>query len=383
MKILRRKVQGATYLPKNPYDKGPEDKKGPNEESVSDKFQITFDTLIDIDDDGDWSPVDEDFKFLESPDSEDGNWYSEEYPSAMVADMDAIIDAFDQVVTPEIDAEPHKAGRYSISGTVYLAFDSDIEYEYEESEDDYASDWKSKVDVINVDSEFNLKNSDLTNFKIAADVSSATKVGKDTLVTRDVIYAGDEPEDDSPLKHEQKYTSKNTAVNWKYGKLPALFKKVNYPSGAMVLDYGGGTEQSAALAQAFFDNTYPDVDYVYYDKYWQPKDEQRAAEAHVKQNGGADIVLLSNVLNVIAEPEVRNDILVHIKQLLKPGGTLYIYGYEGQAKDRGKGGRETAPDQYQTFMETKSYMDEIHQVFPDAKYKGGMIIAPNTDVPTL
>ena len=59
-------------------------------------------------------------------------------------------------------------------------------------------------------------------------------------------------EDAGMLQHEQKYSSKNTAVNWKYGKLPALFNKINFQPNTMVLDYGGGTEQSAALAQGFF-----------------------------------------------------------------------------------------------------------------------------------
>lgn len=188
----------------------------------------------------------------------------------------------------------------------------------------------------------------------------------------------EENEDAGMLQHEQKYSSKNTAVNWKYGRLPALFGKINWKPNTMVIDYGGGTEESAALAQNFFDTKHPDVDYVWYDKYWQTSKQQNEALRRVKQNGGADVAMLSNVLNVIAEPEVRQDILTHIRSLLKPNGVLYIYGYEGPKADQENGGRSTAEDQYQTFMKTEDYMSEIHEVFPDAKRKGRVIVAPNT-----
>lgn len=190
-------------------------------------------------------------------------------------------------------------------------------------------------------------------------------------------YDGEMNEDAGMLQHEQKYSSKNTAVNWKSGRLPALFKKIHWQPNTMVVDYGGGTEQSAALAEAFFAANYPTVDYVWYDKYWQTPKQQNESLRRVKQNGGADVAMLSNVLNVIAEPEVRHDILTHIKSLLKPNGVLYIYGYEGKKEDQEGGGRSTADDQYQTFMRTKDYLAEIHEVFPNATIKSGVITAIN------
>lgn len=190
-------------------------------------------------------------------------------------------------------------------------------------------------------------------------------------------YDDEMNEDAGMLQHEQKYSSKNTAVNWKSGRLPALFKKIHWQPNTMVVDYGGGTEQSAALAEAFFAANYPTVDYVWYDKYWQTSKQQNESLRRVKQNGGADVAMLSNVLNVIAEPEVRHDILTHIKSLLKPNGVLYIYGYEGKKEDQEGGGRSTADDQYQTFMRTKDYLAEIHEVFPNATIKSGVITAIN------
>ena len=218
--------------------------------------------------------------------------------------------------------------------------------------------------------------------KIRIDRSRSIRASELAYRRRRIFCADEEldemNEDSGMLQHEQKYSSKNTATNWKYGRLPALFNKINFKPNTMVIDYGGGTKESAAIAQNFFDNNHPDTEYVWYDKYWQSSKEQNEALRRVKQNGGADVAMLSNVLNVIAEPEVRHDILAHIKSLLKPNGVLYIYGYEGSSKDKGKGGRQTAEDQYQTFMPTKDYLSEIHEVFPDAKIKGNVITAPNT-----
>jgi len=195
----------------------------------------------------------------------------------------------------------------------------------------------------------------------------------------DDIYGAveEEPYDDENAVRPQQYTSKGTAINWKYGRVPAIFSKISWKPGTINLDYGGGTPESDALAQEFFNKRNLDVQNLVYDKFNQTAEHNREVIKIVRNNGGADTATLSNVLNVIKEPEVRYDILTHIKSLLKPNGVLYIYGYEGGAKDKGKGGRETAADQYQTFMPTKDYLAEIHEVFPNATIKGGMITAIN------
>lgn len=392
MKILRRKIQGATYMPPNPYDRGPEDKDEPKSESVTDKFQITFDTVIEIDNNGDWAPVDEEFKFLKSSDSKDGNWYSDEYPSAMVADMDAIIDAFDQVVTPEIDAEPHAAGKYTISGTAYLVFNSEIEYDYEESEDDYGSDWKSKVDITDVESKFSLRDSDLTNFKIEANVSSASIPRDRENTTYDIIYAGDELDDeyepytgehdeyedvwDSIADIDQEFTSANTSIN--SSKLPALFSLVEFDPETVNVDYGGGRFDNVADYLTDFD-----VVNLVIDPFNRNKKHNRDAINLIRDHGGADSATCSNVLNVIKEPENRRQVLENMKKLVKPGGKIYITVYEGD----GTGEAGATSSGYQLRRKTKEYLDEIREVFPDAERKGKLISATNSgkmpNTPTL
>lgn len=35
----------------------------------------------------------------------------------------------------------------------------------------------------------------------------------------------------------QQFSSKGTAINWKSGRLPAIFRLVHFPGNSMVLDY--------------------------------------------------------------------------------------------------------------------------------------------------
>ena len=49
----------------------------------------------------------------------------------------------------------------------------------------------------------------------------------------------------------QQFSSKGTAINWKSGRLPAIFRLVHFPGNSIVLDYGGGTTESQELANNF------------------------------------------------------------------------------------------------------------------------------------
>ena len=175
---------------------------------------------------------------------------------------------------------------------------------------------------------------------------------------------------------KQKYSSKATAVNGKQGKLPKIFKLIPWRSGTINLDYGGGTPDADVVADAYLEPR--GVTNVIYDKFNQTDKHNQAVLRFLDSKGGADTATLSNVLNVIAEPEIRLEILEDIYQHLKPNGVLYIMGYEGSRAQQEQGGRATGEDQYQTFMKTKEYLGEVSDVFPDAKYKGGMIICPKT-----
>ena len=174
---------------------------------------------------------------------------------------------------------------------------------------------------------------------------------------------------------EQEFSSKGTAINGKQGKLPAIFKMITIPQGSLVLDFGGGDEAADAVAQAYLDQF--DATELLYDKFNQTPEHNREVVKTCRSNGGADIAVCSNVLNVIKEPEVRLNVLENIKKLTKPGGNVYITVYEGSGKGEGAATQKNAS--YQNNKKTEGYLEEVQQVFPDATRKGKLIKATNSE----
>ena len=189
--------------------------------------------------------------------------------------------------------------------------------------------------------------------KVKANVSSAEEADKDENDLDQV---------------DQEFTSKDTSIN--SGKLPAIYKLVNFPKGSLVIDYGGGK----------FDNGIEYLNSIgvtglVYDPYNRTAQYNKETIKKIRENGGADIALCSNVLNVIKEEEARLNVLKNIRKLLKSSGTAYITVYEGKGTGEAK---QSQDDAYQLHRKTADYLDEIHKVFPDAKRKGKLIIATPT-----
>lgn len=165
----------------------------------------------------------------------------------------------------------------------------------------------------------------------------------------------------------QEFTSENTSIN--SSKLPAIFKMVTFQPGTINIDYGGGRFDNVADYLTQFD-----VINLVYDPYNRTPEHNKDVIRTVRKAGGADTATCSNVLNVIKEPEVRQNVLQNIKKLVKPNGTVYITVYEGS----GKGNEGPTKSGYQLNRKTEGYLDEIKQVFPDAVRKGKLIVAhPN------
>jgi hypothetical protein len=162
----------------------------------------------------------------------------------------------------------------------------------------------------------------------------------------------------------QEITSTDTSIN--SSRLPAIYRLVTFTPGDVVLDYGGGK----------FDNG---LDYLeslgciaaVYDPFNRSSEYNAESLSLIDDNGGADIVLLSNVLNVVKEENARASILTNCKKLLKPSGKLYITVYEG--KSTGEGSPTTAG--YQLNRKTAQYLSEVSNVFTKVTRKGKLIIA--------
>lgn len=164
----------------------------------------------------------------------------------------------------------------------------------------------------------------------------------------------------------QEFTSENTSIN--SNKLPAIFKLVKFEPNTINIDYGGGK----------FDNvadylTQYDVINLVYDPYNRSAEHNKEVISTIRKAGGADTATCSNVLNVIKEPEVRQNVLSNMSKLVKSGGTIYITVYEG----KGDGAEGPTKSGYQLNRKTADYLEEIQQVFPNAKRRGKLIVATN------
>ena len=172
---------------------------------------------------------------------------------------------------------------------------------------------------------------------------------------------------DDELDHpDQEFDSAKTSIN--SNKLPAVYRMISFPAGSIGVDFGGGS----------FDNA---VEYIsdlgatllVYDPYNRSAEHNKQVIKMLKDNGGADWAVNSNVLNVIKEPDARRAVLKNISKITKPNAPIYITVYEGRG-DRKEGPTKAG---YQLNRKTQDYLEEIQEVFPDAKRKGKLITAHN------
>ena len=173
-------------------------------------------------------------------------------------------------------------------------------------------------------------------------------------------------EDDDLISAEQEFDSAATSIN--SNKLPAVYSMVRFNPGDVVVDFGGGKFDNAV--NYLKDN---DVTLLVYDPYNRSAEHNKEVLRILKEHGGADAAVNSNVLNVIKEPEAREAVLRNIKKITKRGAPIYITVYEG----RGDGAEGPTKSGYQLNRKTGDYMDEIGKVFSNVKRKGKLITAIN------
>lgn len=172
-------------------------------------------------------------------------------------------------------------------------------------------------------------------------------------------------EDD--LDHpDQEYDSAATSIN--STKLPAIYRMIKLEPGTVGVDFGGGKFDNAV--EYLRDQN---VTLCVYDPYNRSAEHNREVLRTLRANGGADFAINSNVLNVIKEPEARKGVLENIKKITKSGAPIYITVYEG----RGDAKEGVTKSGYQLNRKTADYLEEIQEVFPDAKRRGKLIVATN------
>ena len=154
----------------------------------------------------------------------------------------------------------------------------------------------------------------------------------------------------------QKYTSKETSMN--KHKVPKLATAIARRcqeikiSGLNILDYGGGKYDTATECLAKFG-----LKNNIYDPYNRTPEENKEALSVFNY----DMVMMSNVLNVIAEPGVRNHVIHDAYDHLRIGGVLAIKVYEGN-----RSGIMTVSEKRgscQLNKKTSDYIPEVVHVF--------------------
>jgi len=174
--------------------------------------------------------------------------------------------------------------------------------------------------------------------------------------------------DDMDAALKQKFGSGNTSLR----QVAAGFRKIEFRPGTVNLDLGGGKfdEATKFLAEKGVTN-------LVFDPVNRNAEHNRRIFEEVK-NGGVDTVTCNNVLNVIAEPAARDNVILQAAKALKPDGTAYFTVYEG---DGSGAGRQSQADAWQENRKTADYLEEVKKHFGDVTLKNKVIIArqPLTD----
>lgn len=174
-------------------------------------------------------------------------------------------------------------------------------------------------------------------------------------------------------RYAQKLMSEGTIVNYTGRKssdgsqmTPVLYRRLEemgeIRKGQVNLDLGGGKHdlitdwyQMRGVKSYIHDPS-------------RSAEHNKTVEALVR-DGQVDTVTISNVLNVIAEKNVREQVLARAANAVKKDGSVYISTYK--AKKKGASGG----DKYQVAENLSFYKKEAEKFFDDVTIKKGVLIA--------
>jgi hypothetical protein len=161
----------------------------------------------------------------------------------------------------------------------------------------------------------------------------------------------------------QQYQSAGTSLN----QIAATFKNPHFdtPEQKINVDLGGGKYDTATeyLKQKGIIN-------LIIDPYNRSEEFNRNNE-EIARKEGTHSVTVNNVLNVIKEPEERDNVIKKAKSFLSNGGKAYfLIHYKPKETPR-----ETKKGSWQNHMPPNFYLPEIQKHFKNLKVKGNLIIA--------
>ena len=166
----------------------------------------------------------------------------------------------------------------------------------------------------------------------------------------------------------QKFSSAKTSIDYKPERsLPIIFgafKKGIIKLGPVNADIGGGkydTITNWLKTQG--------VDNLVYDRFNRTSNHNMQVLRKL-QTSPADTATVSNVLNVIAEPESRLEVIRKAHAALKSTGIAYFSMYKAP-----KAGEVAKRDSFQIAQKNDFYLPEIQKVFGNILFNKGGIVA--------
>lgn len=162
------------------------------------------------------------------------------------------------------------------------------------------------------------------------------------------------------LKRQEKHKVDKTSIK----QAPAIFNLIPWAAGTRNADVGGGKYDLGSQRIAAFG-----VKNIIYDPFSRPDTYEAVGKLLLRKP--ADTGTLANVLNVIEDAENRLNALRDTAHFVKRGGKVYVGIYAGNNKGIGA---ETSSGTWQNNRPLKTYLNEVRQVFPDAKITNGYIV---------
>lgn len=158
----------------------------------------------------------------------------------------------------------------------------------------------------------------------------------------------------------QAISSADTSLN----QIPAVFKKIPWKAGTVNIDIGGGRFYKATdfVKEKGVEN-------IVFGPFNRDYEHNSKAFERVKQGG--DTVTVANVLNVIAESDARDNVILQAARALKANGTAYFAIYEGSGDGVGK----ATTKGWQNNKKTADYMSEVKKHFAEVHKSGNVIVA--------
>lgn len=160
-------------------------------------------------------------------------------------------------------------------------------------------------------------------------------------------------------EHAQRFSSKLTSVN----VLPKLFKhsSIIWKKGTTNLDLGGGRFDTTTN----YLNKKGVTNFVY-DPYWKSKEHN----TKVLSNKNYNTATISNVLNVIAEPEEQEAL---IKKAYDRAPILYITAWKNPKQKEAKSDEKR--NSFQHHKKIDEYVPIVKKYYPNVVIKSGVIHA--------